>query len=341
MSSSNWFYPSLSFLQDSIPKQQGTITYKENTPTTRTAYSINWPLYLIYNSYLQHLQPLRSWQDAYNLAAHLQSPDQPYSINYAFSSAMSIAGCARDNYNPIKCGSEKNIYQKLKDFRDGKNPSINGHPIPGLIKQVSMYTHDSFAKPKQYSTAYIIYIGGNDIANATLNQFLKFKLLAFRKTIKTEITQNIEYAINQINDYQKQYPNSKYDIYVINYFNVSKTPKAHHFANNFIARYLIKKLMYWSVTSYNKSLVSAFDNNHAPHTHLIDLASQLNATMNTVEYKDKIAKGEHCIASNPADYIMSSANMGNCDSYFFWNESHLTTQINQETAFYLHSQLAK
>lgn len=340
--SGSWHYPSLSFLEKSLPDQPGSIEITQaNIQKQRVAYSMNWPVYLAYNAWTDdHRLPLLPWQLAYK---HQQSLT---SYNYAWASAITIDGCADIEYTPMTCGDEETIYKKQQAYRLGKNSDLNGFPIPGLIKQVDLYTHDDFAKPHHLSTAYIILIGGNDLGKTLREQFLHFKWISFYRTVKYNIPNNVQQAVDHLTQYQAKHPDAPYDIYVLTYFDISKTPTAYHFIKNAIGRYFITKIIHWTVNFYNKRLVAEFGNSSDPHVHLIDLASDIDPLLNNSTYKEAVSHGLMCVEDQPPSYIMPSVDVGQCDyqkdkntAFAFWNNSHLATAMQQQMASEVYHQI--
>ncbi|WP_108652828.1 SGNH/GDSL hydrolase family protein [Dongshaea marina] len=173
-----YLFPTQDFLQQSIG-EQGEIKGQQ-----KQLYSINWPLYFIFNKEIASGQApaLTSW---YQLQKN--PPGQVQSINYAWGSALAegeAGKCYHDNGSdyPGSCTSSSIMQQRAlyqEHTQDGSYDQQHGYKfddleIPNLATQVSLYQEDSkrfgLNKADQKST-YIIYIGGNDIA-----KYLKSKL---------------------------------------------------------------------------------------------------------------------------------------------------------------------
>lgn len=336
--------PSLEFLQKSLPPH----TMIDNH--TKPLYSINWPLYFIYN---QHQTHLTTWYQ------HTQYPSvSADSINYAFVSALA-RGSEGDNqcyhndgtYFVGTCDAQsiikqRQVYQQhTKDnpsFDKNSDYSYRDLQIPNLGKQVSFYLEDKDIRTKD-NTSFYIYIGSNDIGNYAKNNILKIILTPsrfLRRSLDQQsqlMAQSVQNAIQRI---EQAYANKAIASYRIIVLTLPKLSNLHiSYAYKripLIGRKLMGTLDYF-VQSYNMALTKTFQND--AHVTVVQNGAQLDRLATDTKYQAAIKNGKVCINDPSGAYVMPSSMNANCDysdgTYFSWNNSHLVTQVNQIQAQFL------
>ncbi|AIT08857.1 hypothetical protein LO80_01925 [Candidatus Francisella endociliophora] len=328
-------YPDMTWAW-SVPNSE----YAELSHPNKEHYSFGWFDYFIYNTYPQANTPsMVNWIDLYRNPNSLKDST---SLNYAVVGAMTIDGYTNPDYfavtTPVDEGDIGKEQEQVKSKIDSYTKSVSNDnwenlAVAGVIKQIKFYLYDK----NKYSqlqdntdTAYIVWIGANDISNAMLNKLLKGKLNAFKQDIGTfklpgNIANNIQEAVKML---EKQ-AGAKH-IYVINAYNLGLTPTAR----NFGALYSLPSLISQAL---NAQLEILFVNDS--NVKVIDMGSKLDKAIVSREFVAKAKKTETC----SKDYFSAQVIENNCyykpmsprEGYPFWNNSHLAQPMQQIIAFEL------
>ena len=183
----NLKYPSADFLKDSLNTNvlSSTIDGKLRSEYENN-YSINWPLYFVYNSEMKYsdnadnIMPLISW-----FKLHKEPHTTGANINYAWAGAVVDSSddpdpskavtpkCYRDN-NSTKsenCNGQ-GILGSIQTYSSGSKKttdykSTKAVEIPNLAEQIILLNND-ISNKKVYinnKTQFYIYIGANDVSN--------------------------------------------------------------------------------------------------------------------------------------------------------------------------------
>jgi len=327
----SWIYPDQLFLTASS-SAQGKID-----GTDRSDYSINWPQYLIYHmrhqSSVSQPASLLPWIKVFSKQAF---PDKYTSIDYAFAGAMTIDGFS-DTDQHIKSNdySEQMVYNLQGQYRNGSSDNYLTIPIPGIRKQIDFYLQDlqSGLVPQNSNTAYVIYIGGNDIDAALVNDLLHFKIKDFICTIKT-MAANVQAGVDALIGQA----NAEHNIYIVTLFDLNNLPKVHSYEEKWpILAPIIKSIVTSLVNHYNNSLISIFNQTkYQGKVTVIPLGLHLNDLANSSKFNHSTEKGLKC--DQAAGATISNPSINNCQYdgeqiYFAWNNSHLSTEVNQYTAY--------
>ncbi|QGP52828.1 Autotransporter protein or domain, integral membrane beta-barrel involved in protein secretion [Piscirickettsia salmonis] len=332
-SQAHWNYPSEQFLA-TASSPQGLINGQ-----AKTYRSINWPEYFIYNAFLTKNtanSKLTSWYSLYKAST---APDASTSLNYAWAGALTINGFTNQDYTPFQMMDEQELYDLKQSYLNNKI-SIGKIAIPGLNQQINIYLNDLNNKKveKNDSTAYLIYIGGNDIAETLSNDLLSFKLKTFFSKVGSvsfpgTIAMNVKAAVDSL----IQNANAK-RIYILTYLNVANLPTAYNQSSSPLIRWPLKKLISSIVSTYNKQLISLF--NTATYQSIINVlpvGQTIDKVAQTPQFSHSVQNGLSCVnqvatATNPQPNI-NNCNYNNSQTYFAWNNSHLTTIVNQYVAY--------
>ncbi|OAJ33961.1 hypothetical protein [Piscirickettsia salmonis] len=329
----SWSYPNKQFLSNAS-SPQGLINGK-----VKAYKSINWPEYFIYNAFLTTTtanSKLTSWYNLYKASA---IPDASTSLNYAWAGALTINGYTNQNYTPLQMINEQNLYN-LKQSYLNNAISISKIAIPGLNQQVNIYLNDLNTKKvvKNDNTAYLIYIGGNDIAETLSNDLLGFKLKTFYRKVGSvaspgSIAMNVKAAVDNL----MQNTNAK-RIYILTYLNVANLPTAYNKSSSSVLRWSLKKIISSVVSTYNKQLISLFNTaTYQPIVNVLPVGQTIDKVVQTPQFSHSVQNGLSCVnqvatATNPQPNI-NNCNYNNSQTYFAWNNSHLTTIANQYVAY--------
>lgn len=326
----DWHYPTEQFLAGASSKQ-GLINGQ-----TKAYRSINWPDYFVYNAFPKASAKLTSWYNTYTASV---PPKVTTSLNYAWAGAMTIDGFANQSYTPVKTISEQELYDLKKSYLDGKT-SISDVAIPGLRQQVNIYLNDLNNKKvdKTDNTAYLIYIGGNDIANTLSNDLLKFKLKKFFSEVGSVsspgiISTNVKDAVDNL----IKNAGAKH-VYVLTYLNVANLPIAYKESSSSIVRWVLKKIISAVVSTYNKQLTNIFNSSsYRSIVKVLPVGKSIDEIAKTPRFSSSVKNGLSCVshvatATNPKPNI-NNCNYNNSQTYFAWNNSHLTTTVNQYAAY--------
>jgi phospholipase/lecithinase/hemolysin len=344
------FIPTRKFLNQSIGPQ-GKINNEE-----KVLYSINWPLYLIYNSDNHHNQQyLSTWQDHYQHPLKLAN-----SINYAWASALA-RGDAGDNqcyhengkYFKGKCTAKSIMTQRAIYL---KNTANNAHydkdtkyaytmlAIPNLGKQVSLYLSDHTVSIKN-NTIFFIYIGANDIGNYLKSNIGKMSLLPFNM-LKSKIdaqmqliASSVKQTIERLN-HAYTHKHLTYKIYVLTLPKLSNLYAAQRYIRTpIIGKRLLKSTDY-SVATYNHYLKAKLQD--MENVVVLDTGHKIDQLALSHTYKNSSQNGTMCIKDKSNDYLNPSLKSNeNCtynnsqESYFSWNNAHFVSRVNKSLAKYL------
>ena len=182
----NFYYPSATFLKNSL---NSDVILRTINGSPRVNYSINWPLYFVYNSEIQdsdnadNIMPLISW---FKLEPQTDITDA--NINYAWagavvdssddpdSSKLATPACYNDNNStkpakPEDCNGQA-ILESIQAYSKQSQSttdykSTQSVEIPNLAEQISLLNND-ISNKKVYinnKTQFYIYIGANDVSN--------------------------------------------------------------------------------------------------------------------------------------------------------------------------------
>jgi len=328
-----WKYPNNKFLKE-VTTFEGKIN-DEN----KKYKSINWIEYLVYNNFVKHLLPSSK---VYKHKDDIRI-DKNVSVDYAWAGALSIDGFGDDSQNIIKGGYGQDDILKIKDKYIEEGGLSSSIVIPGMRKQVEYYI-DNLNKglvPKDIDTAYFILIGGNDIAETLRNDLMGLHLLNFWKKIGSTnsygtIAKNVKSSVDEL----ISNPDIKAKhIYVLTLFDLANLPSVYNQSSNFIIRNILQDIMTHTVSSYNKQLYKIFSaKEYSGKVTVLPIAKDLNKLAKEARFSRAVNNGLTCI-DNVTSADHAKPNINNCnyninqETYFAWNNSHLTTIVNQVMAY--------
>jgi phospholipase/lecithinase/hemolysin len=324
-----WLYPNKRFLNEATTFE-GLIDNNK-----RTYKSINWIEYLVYNNFSKNLLTSSA------IYRNNKTINKNISIDYAWVGALSIDGFGDEDQNTVKGSFGQNNLLKIKDKYTADGGQSSDIIIPGVMKQVE-YHIDNLDKglvPKDSNTAYFILVGGNDISETLKNDLLGFHLKRFLHKIGSTISygtiaKNVKASVDMlINKAGAKH------IYVLTLLNVANLPTAYHQSSNYIIRSFIQGIIKHTVNSYNKQLSKIFSTNEYNNVvTLLPIASQLNELAKEGRFSYSVDNGLTCI-DNMSGADSTNPNINNCNydndtkTYFAWNNSHLSTIVNQFMAY--------
>ena len=333
----SWRYPTKLFLEESSSLKQGLIDRK-----TKDYRSINWVEYFVFNSFSSNSAKLIPWTVLYNAS---DAPNKQTSVNYAWVWAMTIDGFSNLYYKPINTKNEKELNERKQAYLNG-NINIDQVAIPGVRKQVSMYFNDlKTGKIKRNNnTAYIIYIGGNDLSNTLNNDLMKLHVNKFLKTIGSVsfpgiMAMNVKNAVDEI--IAKGHAKN---IYIVSFLNASNLPRAYNTFSLAPGRWLLKKLITASVTSYNRQLADIFSaKSYESIVKVLPLGDALNRLASQPRFVQSVKNGLSCVSeintSTKPKPEINNCNYNTDETYFAWNDSHLSTKVNQYAAYQIYNDI--
>ena len=317
----------------------------------RAYRSINWPEYFVYSALSQSvLSP--SSKVYFNTYYNKQpAPGKHVSINYAWAGAMTINGFTNLNYAPENEQTENQAYNAVDLYRARKK-LITALGIPGTLKQVSFYTQDianNRVNAYPNSTAYLMYVGGNDISNAMKNDLLKLKLTTFFDTIGSiknpgTMAENVRKSVDQLMQPITSGGAGAKHIYVFTYPNIANTPEAYHFASNGLVRWILHEVITSCVSTYNAQLEEIFSaSKYKGIVTILPIGGAINSLSKLPRFTASVQKGLSCIdevatATNATPSI-NNCNYNNNQTYFGWNNAHFTTAVNQKIAYAVYSDM--
>ena len=315
--------PMLPFLQASegILADQGEIDGQ-----TRSHYSINWPLYLIYN-----MQPtahaLTTWK-----AMAIDGKAATANMNYAWASAVAgnpngepeaDGACFHSNgdglvnpctFNSIKQGLADYHADTLNDDAYDKKNNYRVTPVqvPDLNKQVSFYLSD-FDNKLPANNAIFIYIGANDIGFMMKKHILTVlgdSEDEFMKNVApkymTRATNFVKQAVSEIQAAYKP-TGEHYHIFILTLPHFSNLHEAYTYRLLFGKK--VTDELDKTVNLYNYDLAMVFDGMN--NVSLIDTGYDMDQWALSSAYQDAITKGKAC-AQDPNYLTASAAGSNNC-----------------------------
>ena len=109
----------------------------------------------------------------------------------------------------------------------------------------------------------------------------------------------------------------------------------------------MQKIIQYTVSSYNKQLVKIFSSKEYENkVTLLPVATSLNNLAKEKRFSDSVSNGLTCVDNIPsAD--SANPNINNCNyddttrTYFAWNNSHLSTVVNQFMAYKVSDDMSK
>ncbi len=324
-----WHYPSRYFLVWATSPQKSYIDTHE-----KTIKSINWVEYFVFNALDNEDSPEPILIPSSKIHQEKLFPSKSTSLNYAWAGALTIDGFSGSNYKTItNIHNEQELYALRKNYYDEKTKEI---AIPGIKKQVKMYLHDvdSGLVPANNNTAYLILIGGNDIAATFKNDLMHINFRQFHQKIGTTstpgtIAKNVVAAIDELIN-----KGNASHIYVLSLFDISKLPSVYHATNNVVIRWIIKKLMHNDVERYNKQLSAIFSQPKYKHVvKFLPVGKSINKLAQEAQFHNSVINGLTCVSNTKELLKPTDCNYSNKQTYFAWNESHLTTVVHQYFAY--------
>ncbi|WP_237360086.1 SGNH/GDSL hydrolase family protein [Vibrio marisflavi] len=332
-------YPSLSFLQKSIP-HQGLI---DGEP--KALFSINWPLYLASDLKKNELV---SW---YQYVSN--GTGKSISLNYAWASAIANgnAGCFHDDGSLFagECSEysllgNREKYVKHTENNDSFDKSTDYEyedlQIPNLAEQIELYYQETDSSQRSNAKVFI-FIGGNDISN-----FLKSKLIRmviepssfFDTTIESKMNKVADSVLRAVTKIRIQTPSAK--IYILTLPKFSNLYAGHSYQSIPLIGGKIVSSLNYAVSSYNNALKSRFSG--LKNIQVIDSGEYLDNVARTPLYKSSVEKGSACFNDPSGDYMNPLHSNNNCvygpqsnHSYFSWNNAHYSSSVNKGLANYV------
>lgn len=330
--------------------------------SSRAQWSINWPLYLVYQ--LTPTQPLLARFSPTYVAG------QSLNINYAVAAA--IAGNA--NGDPEAMGecfhlggsafygdctvatmaNNRQTYEKQTaedpHYDQKTNNRTKAVQVPDLNKQISIFLDDQQGKMPA-NNALFIYIGANDIGDFLKPLVLDMALESESDFIVKRVTPQMQITANYVKQAVSRLEHaygtrSDYRIYILTLPHFSHLHQAYEYAHIplfgalFGAKLL--RILDQSVDLYNNDLKQIMA--HDSHVSVVDSGAQLDKLAASSVYQQAIKEGQAC-AQDQA-YLTASANhthdcqvqIGtrlNTTTYFSWNDLHYTAPVNASLAHFL------
>lgn len=291
--------------------------------------SIEWPSYFVNEAHINGVinsDTIIPWISLYG-QYQFSSKDLPsinISVDYAWYAALTIDGCANDNFIPFASSdcTASGLYDAQNKYRHGvqteSGSTVHDVRIPGLLMQLRLFLAD---KEQQHIvtdeyTGYFIFIGGNDLTVA-FNQLQSLKIFNFIQRVRTTTPARVEQAV------QKLLENgvTAKQIYLLNLFDLSLTPKAINMGRftTFMAHHI--------TNSYNARLA---DIAKKMGIHLYNVHGIVEQAAHTTMLHDSL--GKQCVQyryDGHYPYQTTAGSTLNCDGYLFWNAAHPSTIVEQ------------
>ena len=313
--------------------------YAEKYHQKNDKYSFNWVDYLLYNTYRhKDSQMLINWVD-YHSNSELKINDNT-SFNYSFVTAMSQNGYANPAYTLYKDDlTTDDIVKRIQNYK--ANPTQGNFDelaIPGVARQVELYIDDYNKDPvlqNNEDTAYIIWIGGNDLSNAMQNKLVKGNLISFYNDIGTMrkpglIANNISTAVKTL----EKKVNAKH-IYVANVFNIGKVPFLQSYSSNPAVKFLLANIagdLAKILNNQIKTILLADSN-----VKVINMAKYINTAMSSKQFNKATKAASKCVDTFmlfPQDVLSNNCYaIDHMTIDTFWNGSHFAQPMNQLIAY--------
>lgn len=359
-----------------LPKQPAIYDNGKIQTDTRDYRSLNWSEYFAYNATFTKVNNNKTEvllpQDTHltpwvMLHGKKTCQKTPVSVNYAFSSAVAT-GYSDCSSNPFPISpSIKDVFKQQKKYRDGQTGNVDhdlvlrdgapggyGVVIPGVDKQIDLFSSDLQHGGKVQitnRTAYVIYIGANDIGKDFYAYVAdpnpkNFAILIHQltKTIPDKVIDNTKKLIDTVVASHKGiHPGV---ILVSGQSNLALTPgvlQAIIPDNDPLKRHLVARILSQLTIIYNSSLKQKIRTTEYldwDKVHYVDLQTPITEIANKIGDGYRRSVGEACESK-----LLSSASEGlltggaaSCykkcgdvanGSILFWNDSHGSQQYNQ------------
>ncbi len=289
--------------------------------------AINWTQYLLHEAKLMHLTTEDDITPWITLYQHNKSPAA--SVNYAYYGALITNDCHDQDYGHASECTRESIYNTQQAYRDGPQDIVdmNSVQVPGFQKQIELFNDDLKQQKITISddTAFIIMIGGNDIAFACkkLQSLKPSEMWNAIQYLSGGIANNVENALQQLLQTPKIH-----HVYILNMYNLGLSPKIYHKkAMRLTAEQLTR--------AYNRQLANRLKKLQKQYPeiyiNLYDTYTQFDTQARSDLFKVNL--GRQC-SENP-EYLTSDGSPLNCNqdethnAYLFWNRSHPTSLADQ------------
>lgn len=318
--------------QDAYPtRDQGLPPKAPLGNQIRQYRSASWSQYFVQMAYQAHLLDSDKIIPSTQLAP--KNPAQ-LSVNYAWYSALSHSGCANVLYDDASPTCRQSEVIKHAEMYRKHQPevSILSLRIPGLLQQVAFFLADESEHKIQTNpdTLYILFIGGNDIAQAfaKFTSGNPFQMTQAVNTYLFESQKNLTAAIERLIRHGAQH------IALVSYPDLSELPKVHNMAKAPWARITLKWIAHQLSNYYNlqqRHLVMDPLKQQYPQVHFywLPIANAITRLNQNPAYRMNTEQGKPCMDSN-ALYRTAAADPQNCEAqknqngFVYWNNAHFT-----------------
>jgi hypothetical protein len=318
--------------------------------------SLNWSEYFIYNAVEQNIvhspADFRPWVIQYHRA---DDPSIHQSVNYAWYAAMSTGQCHRFDYTVCPCTMDHltlsdSVYHAQNKYRYhqttdnmAKNMELrHALIIPSTQKQIQMFKNDLVHHKVIVNnrTLYIVWTGANDIAAAfTKMQKKQISKSNFFQTLTRDIPTTIAGKNNHSIVQQLLSIGAKH-IIIVGQYNLDLVPGILTEYKTKTQRLKAVKAMMRISHAYNAALYQIIKTSYSPVlVQFVDIETPINELIfkKHMFFSYLQTLGESCINHTNQNKFME----GDAVSCFtgdvnfpigWWNDFHLSTQLNQVIA---------
>lgn len=305
----------------------------DNRRPPRRYRSFNWTELFLYYAKQQGLTSsphLLASERLAEIAAPLNA-----SINYAWGSALSILGCANDNFQPFahcnRRSTQRTRAYYLKKPTSKRRLQIR---IPGVQRQAQFFIRDydqGRIHPDHHSL-YVVWIGGNDLINA-YNQLIDFKISPMLSFLIGKSAQN---GLDALDRMMSNLPSEKrpQKLYFFNLMNPALTPAYYGSRLGTLGHALV-----W-IYNHSLSLRVYWHNHFYPYqVYVVSVNTWYEEASQSPYFKKNL--GERCQERGGDYHSPTHIPASNCHGFLYWNEVHPAVDMQKITAYRFLSFLKK